>query len=156
MNFTRADFALHGTQCAEYIRARFYDVRTAACHKYRGVASLQIASVCASFYNGGAFPHIFDWIRDTRNILSFEKLPPPPRIGKERPRHVVFSPIFSRRSYAEIQNLIFLYSRRVNRGLKSTPHHFVFSDYIFFFTCSFCVILYFLLVPKSPSITPLM
>lgn len=49
LNFTRADFALRPHN-AERMHAYMIlrDVRTAACHKYRQFASLQIAS--APFY----------------------------------------------------------------------------------------------------------
>lgn len=128
MNFTRADFASREHN-ARNIRVRFYDVRTAACHKYRRVASLQIASVCASFYYVAHFhvsligfmtPEIY-WVlknqkRKARRLLLSKWT----FLCKNSKRFNFFIP----GEYARIKIFTAVY---------------MFSDYIFFFYVPFAL-----------------
>lgn len=72
LNFARANFALR-SRTTRNIRVILRDVRTAACHKYRQFASLQIASAPFYYEANGVSAFSFDWILNARNILRFEK-----------------------------------------------------------------------------------
>lgn len=147
MNFTRADFASREHN-ARNIHVRFYDVRTAACHKYRRVASLQIASVCASFYYVAHF-HVSLIGFMTLEIYWVSKNV---RQKGKKCRHVVF--FRSEHFYAEIQNDLIPLSPRNMRGLKSLPHQSIYSQIIFSFFMFFLRYTLFSARLKSPSITP--